>query len=1039
MHCKLLWQKSGNSELRIGRKVFFGNLFVHQLSIPMKIFSLRSLGVILFFLVHGLQAQVTFPINDVANPRAGYYAFVHATIVKDAKTTLQNATLVIKQGRIEAIGTSVAIPKDAVVIECKGKFIYPSFVDAFSDYGMEAVNASNYNYRAPSQMLSNKKGPFSWNQALKSEVEHAKQFVVNESKAKDLRKLGFGAVSTLQPDGISRGTSALVTLAKERENMVILKEKTAAHFSFEKGSSTQEYPGSLMGSVALLRQNFLDAQWYKSKPAEEGLNLSLERFTQNATLPQIFSATDKWNVLRADKIGDEFGVQYIIKGGGDEYQRIDEMKATKASFILPLAFPQTIDVEDPTDMRFVNMAELKHWELAPSNPAAFEKANIPFALTAHGLKDISSFIPNLRKAIQYGLSEQKALEALTSTPAQLLGVADLVGTLDQGKVANFFISNGPVFAEKTAIIQNWIQGTNHVVQTDLWNNLAGTYQVTLGSKTAKLLIKGEPGSYKVQMMASDTTQVDLSQKEQLINLGYTSKADKSQRVRLTGAFDGTSISGTGQLASGDWISWKAVRTEVAKSDSSITKVAKMEAVGDVVFPFNGFGQKTIAKQENILIQHATVWTNEKQGVLKDADVLVKGGKIVQVGKGLKDPSARIVDGTGKHVTAGIIDEHSHVAATGGINECTQSVTAEVRIADVIDPDDVDIYRQLSGGVTSSHILHGSCNTIGGQTQLLKFRWGQNAEALKFANWDPFIKFALGENVKRSWNTSNPRFPDTRMGVEQVLTDAFTRARDYEKLGPGKRIDLELETLLEILNKKRFITCHSYIQSEINTILKVADKFGFTVNTLTHILEGYKVADKMKAHGASASTFADWWNYKMEVLDAIPQNAAIMQAVGVNVAINSDDAEMARRLNHEAAKSIKYAGMSEEDALKMVTLNPAKMLHVADRVGSIAPGKDADLVVWSDHPLSIYAMSEKTIVDGTVVFDRVQDIKLQEALKVEKQRLIQKMIASKKGGAPTRPSAPSVKNQNMCEEDHNHDKSLWERIASRFIDEDHTND
>ncbi len=1002
----------------------------------MKIFSLRSLGVILFFLVHGLSAQVTFPINDVANPRAGYYAFVHATIVKDSKTTLQNATLVIKQGRIEAIGTSVAIPKDAVVIECKGKFIYPSFVDAYSDYGMEPVNASNYSYRAPSQMLSNKKGPFSWNQALKSEVDHAKHFVVNESKAKELRKLGFGAVSTLQPDGISRGTSALVSLAKDRENMVILKEKTAAHFSFEKGSSTQEYPGSLMGSVALLRQNFLDAQWYKSKPAEEGLNLSLERFTQNATLPQIFSATDKWNVLRADKIGDEFGVQYIIKGGGDEYQRIDEMKATKASFILPLAFPQTIDVEDPTDMRFVNMAELKHWELAPSNPAAFEKANIAFALTASGLKDVSSFMPNLRKAIQYGLSEQKALDALTTIPAQLLGVADLVGTLDQGKVANFFISNGPVFAEKTAIIQNWVQGTNHIVQSDLWTNLAGTYQVTLGSKTGKLLIKGEPGSYKVQLMASDTTQVDFSQKEQLINLGYTSKADKSQRVRLTGAFDGTSISGTGQLASGDWISWKAVRTEAAKSDSSMTKVAKMEAVGDVVFPFNGFGQKNIAKQENILIQHATVWTNEKQGVLKDADVLVKGGKIVQVGKGLKDPSARIVDGTGKHVTAGIIDEHSHVAATGGINECTQSVTAEVRIADVIDPDDVDIYRQLSGGVTSSHILHGSCNTIGGQTQLLKFRWGQNAEALKFANWDPFIKFALGENVKRSWNTSNPRFPDTRMGVEQVLTDAFTRARDYEKLGPGKRIDLELETLLEILNKKRFITCHSYVQSEINTILKVADKFGFTVNTLTHILEGYKVADKMKAHGANASTFSDWWNYKMEVLDAIPQNASIMQSLGVNVAINSDDAEMARRLNQEAAKSVKYAGMSEEDALKMVTLNPAKMLHVADRVGSIAPGKDADLVIWSDHPLSIYAMSEKTIVDGTVVFDRVQDAKLQEALKVEKQRLIQKMIASKKGGAPTRPSAPTVKNQNMCEEDHNHDKSLWERIASRFIDEDH---
>ncbi len=523
------------------------------------------------------------------------------------------------------------------------------------------------------------------------------------------------------------------------------------------------------------------------------------------------------------------------------------------------------------------------------------------------------------------------------------------------------------------------------------------------------------------MMAKDTTQVDMTQKESLVNLAFTNKAGKS---RLSGTFNGTEIGGTGQLASGEWVSWKAVRTSAASTDSSAkAKPAKPETIGDVVYPFVGFGKKTIAKQETILIKNATVWTNEKSGVLAGTDVLLKGGKITAIVKGLKDASARVIDGTGKHVTAGIIDEHSHVGATGGINECSQSVTAEARIADVIDPEDMEIYRQLSGGVTASHILHGSCNTIGGQTQLLKFRWGKNAEDLKFGNWDPFIKFALGENVKRSYNTANNRFPDTRMGVEQVLMDAFTRARDYEKLGPGKRIDLELETLLEILNKKRFITCHSYVQSEINQILKVADKFGFTVNTLTHILEGYKVADKMKAHGANASTFADWWNYKMEVLDAIPQNAYLMQKNGVNVAINSDDAEMARRLNHEAAKSVKYAGMSEEDALKMVTLNPAKMLHVADRVGSIKEGKDADVVVWSANPLSIYAKSEQTIVDGTIVFDRAEDAKVQEALKAEKQRLVMKMLGAKKGGAPTRPANHSYKEENNFEEDHKHDRRL----------------
>jgi imidazolonepropionase-like amidohydrolase len=995
--------------------------------------TLRWLGFVLLCLTTPLIAQQTFPANDIANPRSGYYAFTHATIVKDAKTTLQNATLLVKQGKIEAVGANLPIPKEAVVIDCQGKFLYPSFIDAYSDYGFGAPASGGSNYRSPAQMLSKTQGPYSWNQALKSELNHVHMFNVDDAKAKDLRKIGFGSVSTHQMDGISRGTSVFVSLANQKENLVILKEQAAAQFSFEKGSSTQDYPSSLMGSVALLRQQYLDATWYKTKPAQEGLNLSLQGFNASSNLPQIFETNDKWSVLRADKIGDEFGVQYIIKGSGNEYQRIDEMKSTKATFILPLNFPQAMDLEDPTDARFVNVADLKHWELAPTNLGSFEKAGIPFALTANGLKDQSSFLANVRKAMQFGLTEQKALEALTQTPAQILQVSDQVGTLDAGKLANFLITSGPIFDEKSVIIENWIQGAAYTIQTENWKTLAGNYRLQLGKDEKTLVIKGNPGSYKVTMMAKDTTQIDFSQKESLVNLAFTNKAGKS---RLSGTANGTEIGGTGQLASGEWVSWKAVRTSAAATDSSAkAKPAKPETIGDVVYPFTGFGKKTIAKQETILIKNATVWTNEKSGVLAGTDVLLKGGKITAIGKGLKDASARVIDGTGKHVTAGIIDEHSHVGATGGINECSQSVTAEARIADVIDPEDVDIYRQLSGGVTASHILHGSCNTIGGQTQLLKFRWGKNAEDLKFGNWDPFIKFALGENVKRSYNTANNRFPDTRMGVEQVLTDAFTRARDYEKLGPGKRIDLELETLLEILNKKRFITCHSYVQSEINSILKVADKFGFTVNTLTHILEGYKVADKMKAHGANASTFADWWNYKMEVLDAIPQNAYLMQKNGVNVAINSDDAEMARRLNHEAAKSVKYAGMSEEDALKMVTLNPAKMLHVADRVGSIKEGKDADVVVWSAHPLSIYAKSEQTIVDGTVVFDRVEDAQLQEALKAEKQRLVMKMLGAKKGGAATRPATPSYKAENMCEEDHNHERSLWERISHRFVNID----
>ncbi|HEY1022604.1 MAG TPA: amidohydrolase, partial [Flavisolibacter sp.] len=402
-----------------------------------------------------------------------------------------------------------------------------------------------------------------------------------------------------------------------------------------------------------------------------------------------------------------------------------------------------------------------------------------------------------------------------------------------------------------------------------------------------------------------------------------------------------------------------------------------------------------------------------------------------LGKNLSAPGARVIDGTGKHVTAGIIDEHSHIAAAS-INEGGQSVTSEVRIADNLNPDDVNIYRQLSGGVTTSHILHGSANVIGGQTQLIKLRWGANDEDLKFKAWPGQIKFALGENVKRSpaQPGQNNRYPDTRMGVEQVLEDAFTRAKQYEKewktyeagnrKGLAPRRDLELEALVEILNNKRHITCHSYVQSEINMAMHMAEKMGYKYNTFTHILEGYKVADKMKLHGANASTFSDWWNYKMEVIDAIPYNAYLMQMAGLNVAINSDDAEMARRLNQEAAKSVKYGGMSEVDALKMVTINPAKMLHVDDKVGSLKVGKDADVVVWSDNPLSIYAKSLYTIVDGTIYFDREKEDQKEKAIATERMRIVKKMNSEKSSGRPVAPVTPSYQVMQSCGEHfHNH--------------------
>ena len=974
-------------------------------------------------------SQETFPINGVTDKRNSVYAFTNATIVTDASNVLQNSTLVIREGRITAVGTKVSIPADATVIDCKGKYLYPSFIDIYSEYGMATPlrQGPAFSFGAPVQLTSNTKGAYGWNQAIRSEVNAAALFNTDAAKAKTLREAGFGVVLTHQKDGIARGTGAVVALSNKPENFSIIKEKASAHYSFSKGTSGQGYPSSLMGSIALLRQTFIDGNWYKNKPVTEGTNFSLQAWNNNLSLPQIFEANDKWSNLRADRIGDEFGVQFIIKAGGNEYQRIKEMAATKASFIIPLNFPQAMDVEDPNDTRFISLATLKQWEMAPSNPAAFEKAGISFCLTAADLRDTKQFLSGVRKAIEYGLSETKALEALTKTPATLLNVYNETGSIETGKWANFLITNGPILAEKTALVQNWVQGEKYTIKDDGMQDVKGNYALELhtasGIKKFSLDVKN---SSSADVIAKDTIASKFSHDGKMIKLSFTETKRGKKGYRLSGVSNGNAWSGTGLDSAGNNVWWTAnyLNDIAAKADSSRKKT--LPTIGRLLYPNMSFGFEEMPKQETVLFRNATVWTNEKDGIILNGDVLVTNGKITAVGKNLIPGSARIVDATGKHITAGIIDEHSHIAAAS-INEGGQSVTSEVRIADNIAPDDIDIYRQLSGGVTSAHILHGSANTIGGQTQMIKLRWGANDEELKFKGADGFIKFALGENVKRTSSQANNRFPDSRMGVEQVQMDAFTRARDYQNAlkGPNGKLvrrDLELDALVEIMNKKRFITCHSYVQSEILETMQMAEKFGFTINTFTHILEGYKVADKMKAHGASASTFSDWWAYKLEVQDAIPYNPGIMHNVGVNVAINSDDPEMARRLNQEAAKSVKYSGVSEEDALKMVTLNPAKMLHIDQTVGSIKAGKDADLVVWSDNPLSIYAKAEKTMVDGVVYFDREKDKELRKEVASERNRIILKMLDEKKTGGLVAPASPSMRQVNGCE-DHAHSHGL----------------
>jgi imidazolonepropionase-like amidohydrolase len=535
-------------------------------------------------------------------------------------------------------------------------------------------------------------------------------------------------------------------------------------------------------------------------------------------------------------------------------------------------------------------------------------------------------------------------------------------------------------------------------------DITGDYILSVNDQKYNLSITGKGAKQKGNLtIGNEKIKSTFSFKNNWVSITMN---NNSTYTRILGKTSPSSneINGTAFDSAGNQTSWtasKIVKEKEKKKKFNTNKENKI-VLQPVSYPNIGYGNFTQPKQQTILIKNTTVWTSESEGILKNTDVLLKNGKIVLIGSNIKDKKALIIDGTGKHLTAGIVDEHSHIAASA-INEGGHNSTAEVTIEDVVDPTDINIYRNLSGGTTSIQILHGSANPIGGRSAIIKLKWGENAQNLIYENSPKFIKFALGENVKQSRSNTSYRFPQTRMGVEQVFTDYFQRAKEYDlvkKSGQPYRKDLEMETLAEILNKERYISCHSYVQSEINMLMKVAEKFNFNVNTFTHILEGYKVADKMREHGVGGSTFSDWWAYKYEVNDAIPYNAAIMHNAGVTVAINSDDREMSRRLNQEAAKTVKYGGLSELEAWKMVTINPAKLLHIDNRVGSIKVGKDADVVLWSDHPLSIYAKAEKTIIEGKIYFDIKDDERKRAAIKSEKAKLINLMLKDKMGGGKT---------------------------------------
>jgi imidazolonepropionase-like amidohydrolase len=989
----------------------------------------------------------TAPPRGLRDHTPQVHALVGARLVVSPGRVVESGVLILRDGVIEAAGAGVTVPPDAEVRDLKGRTVYPGFIDAYASWppeagkkaGGEGKGGKKRRKKEPKEEKPAEAPPGGarhWNPNVTPDLRVDARYAPDEEADRPWRSQGVTARLLAPPRGVLRGTSVLVGTGEGDVGRLVLTPQVAMHASLDPDPQRSEgYPSSAMGAIALLRQACCDADWYgraweayargKGVPRPEA-NAPLEALQRwlAGRLPVLFDCSDELGVLRAQRIAQEFALNAIVRGSGREYRRLDAVKAAGLPLVLPLVFPGAPDVRTPEAALGVSLKELMHWDLAPENPGRLDRSGVRIAFTGEGLDRPEDFLPALRKAVARGLDKEAALKALTVTPAALFGVSDRLGTLEPGKAAHLVVADGDLFDPKgkARVLETWVDGRRY--EADPWQggDPRGVWELASADPAvaASLVLEGEPGKLSGRVerdgLVTPLRQVAVDA-GRLAFLVDGKALGLEGAVRMGAPLAGEVLDGEGVRADGHRFSWRAVRKgpPIEEKDEKEGKAdaPPREAMYPVNFPLGAFGLEAPPPQpEALLFRNATVWTCGPQGILEGASVLVKAGRIVAVGRDLDvPPGALIVDATGKHLTPGVIDCHSHIAIAGNVNEAGQAVTAEVRIGDVLDGDGIAIYRELAGGVTTANLLHGSANPIGGQNQVIKLRWGALPEALKFAGAPAGIKFALGENPKQSNWDRHDRYPQTRMGVEEIIRDTFQAARDYRKSwrvapsGLPPRRDLTLEAVGEILDGKRLIHCHAYRQDEMLALMRLCEDFGVRIGTFQHVLEGYKIAEAMHRHGVGGSSFSDWWAYKIEVYDAIPTNGALLQEAGVLVSFNSDSPELARRLNTEAAKAVKYGGVSPEEALKFVTSNPARQLGILGSVGTLEPGKDADLALWSGPPLSTFSVCEQTWIDGRRMFDRTEDLARRSGLEAMREALIQRVLASegsdgkKKGGKP----------------------------------------
>ncbi|MGQ0723512.1 MAG: amidohydrolase family protein [Candidatus Eiseniibacteriota bacterium] len=944
---------------------------------------------------------------DIAGEPAAVHALTGVTIVTGPGARPVEGTIVIRDGLVESVGRGVEVPEDAVVHRREGRTVYAGFIEPYLRLAEGAVPADTALARA---------GTAHENRRVRADARAADLLPLPEDLLDEMRGAGYAVALVAPAGGVWRGTAAVVSLGDGRAADDVIAADFAQVAAFEHAQEDDPtYPNSLMGAIALARQTLLDAGWHRDGWKAWRENGETERPEENAALralepvlaravPVIFESENLEMMPRALAVAGEFGVRpVIVSGGSDEYRAPartrEQLTEAGADLVIAVDFPRApkwVGADEAVD---VELDALVHWERAPTNPRELERAGVRFAVTTQGLAKRAYVLARLSAAVRLGLSADAALAALTTEPARVLGIEDRVGTIAPGKAADLVVTTGPLFDPATKLEEVWIDGVRHGEDPRQAQeaDVKGKWDLSIGAS-------GEERRWRIEIKR---VQAGLEGAAVRPDSGRALAGLRLERGVLSFALDTLAVTLRldGKMLAGAASSGgEEVPAFARKAPSDPSGPDDLWTVHSETVPAWPPRADAAQAPRAVLIRDATLWTCAPAGKLEQADLLVVDGRIAAVGRDLGAPrNALVVDAAGRHVTPGLIDCHSHSSIAGDVNECTNSCTAEVRIGDVIDPRSREMYRELAGGLTTANLLHGSCNCIGGQNAVIKLRWGDPAEALLFAEAPPGIKFALGENVKQSnWGGDyRTRYPQTRMGVEQFIRERFDAALAYRaewerfrrggRKGAPPRTDLALDALLEVLDGTRLVHSHSYRADEIIMLIRVAEDYGFRIGTFQHVLEGYKAANEIARHGAGASSFSDWWSFKYEVVEAIPYNGELMWKRGVNVSFNSDSPELSRRLNLEAAKAVKWGDVPEEEALCFVTRNPAVQLGVGELVGTLEVGKHADFVLWSDHPLSDFAVCDETWIDGVRRFSREEDALARAAAMELREKLLAKAL------------------------------------------------